>query len=138
MEASRRISSSDVTGGVEIETSYADIRVEGAGGPISARVTHGDAHLAPGTPIAQAIDAAASDGQIRLDVPEGSSFELDAESRHGDVRVDVPGLETSVSEGGPPRRATGILGEGEVRVTLRARGDITLEAAPADLPAEEE
>lgn len=129
---------SNVTGQVDVETSYADIRVDGAGGPIQARVTHGDAHLSPRVPITRAIDASASDGGITLDVPEGSRFELDAESTHGEVNVDVPGLEARATGDGEPARASGSVGGGETRVTLRARGDITVEAAPAGLPAEQE
>jgi hypothetical protein len=132
------VRASNVGGQVEIETSFADIRVEGAGGRIQARVTHGDAHLAPGVPIKEAIDASATDGGIRLDVPSGSHFELDAESRHGELDLGVPGLHSEVSGEGTPARATGTIGGGGARVTLRARGDITIEPAPADLPAEQE
>lgn len=132
------VRASDVGGEVDVETSFADIRIEGTDGPIQARVTHGDVVLAPGAAITRAIDASASDGEIRLSVPQGSRFELDAESRHGRVSADVPGLHAEATGDGEPARASGPVGGGGPRVTLRARGEIFLEAAPGDLPAEQE
>jgi len=132
------VRTSDVGGQVDVETSFADIRIEGAGGPIQARVTHGDIVLAPGIAITRAIDASASDGEIRLSVPEGSRFELDAESLHGRVNADVPGLHAVATGDGEPARASGPVGGGGPRVALRARGEIVVEAGPGDLPAEQE
>ena len=132
------VRATDVRGGTEIQTTFADVRVEGVAGPVQVRVEHGDVHLAPGLPVTQTIEATATDGEIHLDVPEGSRFELDAESRHGAIDLDVPGLDAEATAPGTPARATGTMGSGGPRVTLRARGDIALEGRPADLPAEQE
>ena len=132
------VRTAEVSGGADIQTTFADVRVERVAGPVQVRVEHGDAHLAPGAPITTAIDATASHGEIRLEVPAGSRFELDAESRHGELDFDVPDLDVELLVTETPARATGRLGGGGARVTLRARGDITLEAGPDELPAEQE
>ena len=70
---------------------------------------------------------------MRLDVPDGSRFDLEAESRRGELSAEVPGLTTSETGGEPGRahRVAGKLGGGGVAVRLRADGDVTLEAKPA-------
>ena len=94
--------------------------------------------LVPVEPITQAIEVTASQGEIHLAVPEESRFELAAESRHGAVSVDVPGLDSEESTAGDSTHVAGTMGGGEAQVTLRARGDITLEAGSTSLPAEQE
>jgi len=77
-------------------------------------------------------------GEVRLEVPDGSRFDLDAESRRGELSTEVPGLTTSQT-GGEPGRAHSIaarLAGGGVTVRLRADGDVTLEAKPAGPIAE--
>ena len=75
----------------------------------------------------------ATQGEVRLEVPDGSRFDLDAESRRGELSTEVPGLTTSETGGEPGRahRVAGKLAGGGVAVRLRADGDVTLEAKPA-------
>jgi hypothetical protein len=79
------------------------------------------------------VKASATNGEVRLEVPAGSRFDLDAESRHGELSAEVPGLTTSPAGGEPGRghRATGQLAGGGVAVHLRADGDIALTATTA-------
>ena len=132
------VRATDVQELVDIETTFADIRVEDVAGPVKARVEHGDVDLVPGMPITRSIDATSTHGEIRLQVPAGSRFDLDAESRHGELILDVPGLDAEAPGDGTPTHATGTMGGGGAAVTLRARGDIALETAAPAPPAEQE
>jgi hypothetical protein len=79
------------------------------------------------------VTASATNGEVRLDVPEGSRFDLDAESRRGELSTQVPGLTASETGGQPGRahRVAGHMAGGGPAVRLRADGDITLEAGAA-------
>ena len=87
----------------------------------------------PRAALAAEVTVSATQGEVRLEVPEGSRFDLDAESRRGELSTEVPGLTTSETGGEPGRahRVAGQLAGGGVAVRLRADGDVTLEAKPA-------
>jgi len=118
--------------GAKIRTSGGDVSLDGFAGPVEVEAERGSARLAPRAALAAAVTASATHGEVHLDVPEGSRFDLDAESRRGDLRAEVPGLATSESGGEPGRahRVVGKLGGGGAAVRLRADGDVTLEAKP--------
>ncbi len=144
----------DVTGKVDVQTTYEDVRLERIGGDVRAKVERGavtidgfrgpidveteggDIVLAPRRPITDTVSATAKQGEIRLEVPAGSRFELEAESRRGELLFDVPELDSSVSDSGPGGRATGKIGGGGARVKLTADDDVHLEAGSSAPPAE--
>jgi DUF4097 and DUF4098 domain-containing protein YvlB len=119
--------------GAKLRATAGDVTLDGFSGAVEVEVERASARLAPRAPIAAGITASATNGEVRLDVPEGSRLDLDAESRRGEVRADVPGLASSETTGEPGHghRAAGKLGEGGALVRLRADGDVVLEAKPA-------
>jgi hypothetical protein len=119
-----------------VRTTGGDVSLDGFAGPVEVEVERGSARLSPRAALAAAVKASATHGEVRLEVPEGSRFDLDAESRRGELRADVPGLTTSEKGGerGRGHRATGQLAGGGVAVHLRADGDVVLEAKPRRWP----
>ena len=119
--------------GARIHASGGDVSIDGVAGPVDVEVERASARLAPRAALTAELRASATNGEVRLEVPEGSRFDLDAESRRGELRADVPGLAATESTGRPGRghRVAGRLGAGGVVVRLRADGDVTLEARPA-------
>jgi DUF4097 and DUF4098 domain-containing protein YvlB len=119
-------------GGARLRAEGGDVSIEGFRGPIDALVQRGSIRLAPGAPIADAITASASGGEVRLDVPAGSRFDLEALSRDGDLKLDAPGLDVpKAAEARHRGHVAGRLGGGGAPVQLTADGDVVLEPSPA-------
>jgi DUF4097 and DUF4098 domain-containing protein YvlB len=119
-------------GGARVRAEGGDVSIEGFRGPIDALVQRGSIRLAPGAPITDAITASASGGEVRLEVPAGSHFDLEARSRDGDLKLDAPGLELpKAAEVSPRGPVAGRVGGGGASVRLTADGDVVLEPAPA-------
>jgi DUF4097 and DUF4098 domain-containing protein YvlB len=127
------VQASGLAKGATVRTTAGDVTIDGFAGPVEVEAERASVHLAPRAAIAASITASATNGEVRLDVPEGSRLDLDAESRRGELRADVPGFASSETSGEPGRghRMAGKLGAGGVVVRLRADGDIALEAKPA-------
>ena len=119
--------------GAKVRASVGDVQLDGFTGPIEVEVERGSVRLAPRAPLAAEVTVSATQGEVHLDVPEGSRFDLEAESRRGELRADVPGLTTSETGGEPGRahRVAGKLAGGGIAVRLHADGDVTLEGKPA-------
>jgi hypothetical protein len=119
--------------GANVRTTAGDVRLDGFAGPVEVEAERASVHLAPRAPLAAAVTASATNGDVHLDVPDGSRFDLDAESRRGELRSDVPGLAAPETEREPGRgqRLDAKLGGGGALVKLRADGDVVLEAKPA-------
>ena len=127
------VEASGLAKGATVRTTGGDVSLDGFTGRVEVEVERGSARLSPRAPLAAEVTASATNGEVRLEVPEGSRFDLDAESRRGELSTEVPGLSTSEKGGEPGRahRVAGQLGGGGVVVRLRADGDVTLEAKPA-------
>ena len=119
--------------GATVRTTGGDVSLEGFTGRVEVEVERGSAHLSPRAALGDAVTVSVTQGDVRLDVPEGSRFDLDAESRRGELSAEVPGLTTSETDGKPGRghHVAGKLAGGGIAVRLRADGDVTLEAKPA-------
>ena len=119
--------------GAKLRATGGDVSLDGFTGPVEVEVERGSARLSPRAPVLSAITATVTSGEVRLDVPEGSRFDLDAEAKRGETQAEVPGLSASKAEGEPGRghRVTGQIGGGGAAVRLRADGDVVLEAKPA-------
>jgi DUF4097 and DUF4098 domain-containing protein YvlB len=119
--------------GAKVRTKAGDATLEGFAGPVEVEVERASARLAPRAALAATVTASATQGEVRLDVPEGSRFDLEAESKRGDLSAEVPGLVPSETTGRPGhgRRLTGKLAGGGPAVRLRADGDVTLEPTSA-------
>jgi DUF4097 and DUF4098 domain-containing protein YvlB len=127
------VEASGLAKGAKVRTSGGDVSLDGFTGPVEVKVERGSARLAPRAALAAEVSVSATQGEVRLEVPDGSRFDLEAESRRGELSTEVPGLATSETGGEPGRahRVAGKLAGGGVTVRLRADGDVTLEAKPA-------
>ena len=92
--------------GARIRVSGADVTLDGFSGPIDLEVERGSARLAPGGALDAEIVARATHGDVQLEIPEGSRFELEAESERGQVDAPLEGL-TAEDEGRRGQRASG-------------------------------
>jgi hypothetical protein len=127
------VEASGLAKGASVRTSGGDVSLDGFAGPVEVEVERGSVRLAPRAALAAEVTVSATNGEVRLEVPDGSRFDLEAESRRGELSAEVAGLTTSETGGEPGRahRIAGKLGGGGVAVRLRADGDVTLEAKPA-------
>jgi hypothetical protein len=127
------LDASGLAKGAKVRTSGGDVSLDGFAGPVEVEVERGSARLSPRAPLAADLTASAKGGEVRLDVPDGSRFDLDAESRRGELSTKVPGFTASETGGEPGRahRVAGRMGGGGAVVRLRADGDVSLEAKPA-------
>ncbi len=111
-----------VLGGFVARTDGDDIVLDGFKGQVEAEARRGSVRLTPEGPVAAGIKASASFGNVRLQVPEGSRFDLVAQVEGGELRVTLPGLELSEQD---EARLAGRLGEGGPQVLLQAEhGDV--------------
>ena len=118
-----------LNGGAEIETSGDDVVLEGFRGPVKVTASRGNIKLLPVEALTDDLLAVAEHGDIVLEVPASSRFDLDATARRGEVELD-PRLELVVQSSDEKRRSQqlkGSLGNGGGSVTLRAeRGDVRI------------
>jgi hypothetical protein len=119
--------------GAKVRANGGDVSLDGFAGPVEVEVERASARLAPRAALAAAVTASATNGEVRLEVPEGSRFDLEAESKRGELRADVPGLAKSEADREPGRghKVTGRLAGGGPAVHLRADGDVVLEPSSA-------
>jgi len=127
------VEASGLAKGATVRTTGGDVSLDGFTGRVEVEVERGSARLSPRAALAAEVTVSATQGEVRLEVPDGSRFDLDAESRRGELSTEVPGLTTSQTGGEPGRahRVAGKLAGGGIAVRLRADGDVTLEAKPA-------
>src|SRR6185369_16984606 len=97
-------------GGLTITDVAGKVTGMTAGGPISARFA---------SPLSEALDLKTSGGQVTLQVPEGSAFDLDAATTAGRVSSEL-----SVSGQGKPsaNHLKGAVNGGGQPVLLRTTG----------------
>jgi hypothetical protein len=115
--------------GARIRVRGSDATLDGFSGPIDLEVERGSARLAPGAALDAEIVARVTHGEVHLEVPEGSRFDLEAESVRGRVDAPLEGL-TAEDEGRRGQRASGRHAGGGVSVRLKADGDVSLESRP--------
>jgi len=124
--------------GARVRARGDDVSIVGFRGPIDVEAEGGDVFLSPRRPIMDAVTVTAKHGDLRLEVPAGSRFDLEAESRHGALSLDVPELAgtgaTPTLTGG---RASGRVGGGGAVVRLIADDDVPLAPAVSAPPAEQ-
>lgn len=116
----------DVQGEIDAETTNGGIRLSGLGGDVRGRTTNGglEVTLTGDTWEGEGLDLGATNGGVRLRVPEGYSARLEARTTNGGVHVDFPitvqgrlgrELSTTLGDGGPLLRVRTT--NGGVRVT---------------------
>jgi DUF4097 and DUF4098 domain-containing protein YvlB len=127
------VQAAGLAGGARITASGGDVALDGFAGPVQVEVERGNVRLAPHAVLGAELVARTTNGDLRLEVPEGSHFDLEAESRRGQVSVPREGLATR-EDGGEHGRGERVLGKyagGGVPVRLNADDDVTLESRPA-------
>ncbi len=119
--------------GAKVRSTGGEVSLDGFAGPVEVEVERGSARLSPRAALTAPLTASATNGEVHLNVPDGSRFDLDAESRRGELRTDVPGLAAAetVREHGRGQRLAAKLAGGGALVRLRADGDVVLETKPA-------
>lgn len=125
-----RVSASDVPKGGRVAALGGDVSVQGFAGAIEVDAQRATVDLKPAGLLKDGVIARTTFGDIRLHVPEGSRMVLDAGASNGDLRIDVPGL-TVTREG--VGRATGTMGGGTNVVRLQAdHGSVEIASALAE------
>ena len=104
------LEASDVDGPFEITTKQKDITLENFKHSVKISDTNGDIQLRTSVPPTHPIDVSLDKGEIAVDIPQGSNFQVDASSHHGDVDSDFPSLKVT-KEGDTPS-ISGINGKG--------------------------
>jgi hypothetical protein len=130
------VTARDLGGEAHVRARGDNVSIDGFCGPIDVETEGGDVLLMTDIAITEAVTVSAKRGEVRLEVPAGSHFDLEAESRGGDLVLDVPELDRSGSDPGATGRATGTIGGGGARVKLTADGDVVLAVGSSAPPAE--
>ncbi len=73
------VTAQGLASGGQIRARGEDVSIDGFSGPLDVETEGGDILLAPRAPITSTVSASAKKGEIRLEVPAGSRFELEAE-----------------------------------------------------------
>jgi DUF4097 and DUF4098 domain-containing protein YvlB len=116
----------DIEGGARVDVSGDGVVLDRFTGAVEVEASRGGVSLVPAGPLTEAVSARSRYGGVRLEVPEGSRFDLTADASRGEVEVDLPGLMVIESR---PRRLSGRLGDGGATVSLSAEhGDVHVEA----------
>jgi len=110
------LEASDIDGPFEISTRQKDITLENFKNSVKITNTNGDVHLRTSVPTAHPIEVNLGKGEIELDVPPASNFQIEASSRHGEVNSDFPSL--SVNKEGDTPSISGANGKGGPAIHL--------------------
>jgi Toastrack DUF4097/LiaI-LiaF-like transmembrane region len=107
-----------IEGPLEITTHQKDITVEGFKHSIEINDNNGDVELRPVAPLSHPIVVQLKQGEIELDLPPASGFQIDAVSQHGDVETDFKGPSLKVLNRGDAPSISGIYGKGGPNIRL--------------------
>lgn len=110
------LEASGIDGPFEISTRQKDITLENFKQSVKITNTNGDIHLSTSFPPAYPIEVNLGKGEIALDIPPASNFQIEASSRHGEVNSDFPSL--SVNKEGDTPSITGTNGKGGPTIHL--------------------
>jgi hypothetical protein len=111
------LSASELPRGGRVSALGGEVRVHRFAGALEVQAERATVDLLPAGALADAVVARTTFGDIRLGVPEGSRMLLEAAATNGDVTVDVPGLAVTREPGG---RTTGTMSGGTNAVRLFA------------------
>lgn len=110
------LDASDIDGPFEISTRQKDITVENFRNSVKITNTNGDIQLRTSTPPTHPIEVNLGKGEIALDLPPSSNFQIEASSRRGDVDSDFAGL--TVNKEGDNPSISGTNGKGGPSIHL--------------------
>ncbi len=116
------VSAKELRRGGRIDASGDAVDVDGFGGGLDVEAQRASVHVVPSGRLAQPLTVRTTNGDIRLEIADGSAFTLAAQSRGGELGVTLPGFTVTDSERG---RVAGTVGGGGSLVTLAAdHGDV--------------
>ena len=122
------VRASRIAAGARVKAEGDDVLLDGFRGPVEAEAQRGSVRLVPDGPLVGSLSASATYGDVQLQVPPGSRFELHATTDSGSLEIAVPGLTTSEAS---EQRMVGRLGEGGALVQLSAsHGDVRVSPRP--------
>lgn len=111
--------------GVKARVSGDDVVLDSFRGPVTIEARRAGVRLVPDGPLASPVSVSTANGDIRLEVPAGSRFDLDVTAEAGEIGMEgVPGLIMTESAKG---RVTAKVGGGGDAVKLHTdHGDVKL------------
>jgi DUF4097 and DUF4098 domain-containing protein YvlB len=112
-----------------IRATGGDVDVDGFRGRMDVVTERAGVTLVAAGPLSAPVLVRTSNGDVELQVPAGSRFDLEAAAQQGDVDTTVPELALTTSE---PSRIVGHLGTGGPAVKLDAsHGNIRIRQGTA-------
>jgi hypothetical protein len=106
------LEASGVHGPFDLTTRAKDINLDGFSHSVRISNTDGDIELrAAGVPT-RPIEVQSNKGEIQLNIPSSSSFQIDATSQHGEVESEFSGPNLKVNSSGDAPSITGSYGKG--------------------------
>jgi DUF4097 and DUF4098 domain-containing protein YvlB len=110
------LDANDLEGPFEISTRQKDITLENFKHSVKITNTNGDVHLSTSVPPTHPIEVNLGKGEIDLNMPPASNFQIDASSRHGEVDSEFPSL--NVNKEGDTPSISGAAGKGGTTIHL--------------------
>ena len=137
------LEASGVRGPFDLTTRAKDINLDGFSHSVRISNTDGDIEMrAAGVPT-RPIEVQSNKGEIQLNIPSNSSFQIDATSQHGEVESDFSGPNLKVNSSGEAPSITGFYGKGGPTIRLSTaygtirlgQGEAPASPAPPKAPA---
>ena len=124
-----------IDGPFDISTRQKDLTILGFKQSVRIRNTNGDVELRAQTPPTRPIEVSLEKGDLELELPASSNFEIEAVSNHGEVASDFSAPSLKVNSEGDRPTISGTYGKGGPLIRLStAYGTIHLmqgSSAPA-------
>ncbi|HEV2175960.1 MAG TPA: DUF4097 family beta strand repeat-containing protein [Terriglobia bacterium] len=112
------LEASSVGGPFELTTREKDITLDGFGHTVKIGDTNGDIHLTASAPPTHPIEVDSKKGEIELDLPPNSNFQIQATSSHGEAQSDFSGPNLKVVTEGDSPSIMGSYGKGGPMIRL--------------------
>jgi DUF4097 and DUF4098 domain-containing protein YvlB len=101
-----------IDGPFEISTRQKDITLEDFKHSVKIAATNGDVRLSTSVVPVQPVQVDVKKGEITLEIPAKSNFQVDATSRHGEVESDFSAPTLTTQKEGETPSVTGSYGKG--------------------------
>jgi DUF4097 and DUF4098 domain-containing protein YvlB len=129
--ASGRMTLSDTTGNVSLETRDKDIQFENVQGAIRIVDRNGNIEVRYSQPPRHDLDVTNRSGDISVVMPNNSAFTITAMARSGDISSDFRGPQLKLAEADSRAVLNGTLGSGGPKIVLNTTyGTIHVRRAP--------
>ena len=107
-----------IDGPFEISARQKDITLEDFKHSVKIAATNGDVRLSTSVVPVQPVEVDVKKGEITLEIPAQSNFQVDATSRHGEVECDFTAPTLTMQKGGEAPSVTGSYGKGGPTIHL--------------------